>query len=279
MRAVQIGFRIDDREADLLHMLRLLGAWRPEESVELDLRSCSYLGPLAATTLAALEAMASASGGRLAVRLPESPPELRAYCEYSGLAALFAGARAPNVHHPDNETVPLQRVRSASFNDSLPVQDLVRRHLGDRVEEEWVEELQTCINEITQNVSDHANSEFGCFLSARFFRGHGTCRVAIADGGIGIGPRVRLTYPEFRSDDQALARVVEGSFTTRSRRNNAGQGIRLLRDIVTRRGGELTILSQSAVCVCRGSAEPRSWSQAVRFPGTALCFHLPLDPP
>lgn len=276
MRTIKVGFRLNDREADLLQVLRLLGDWQPNESIEFDLRTCTYLGPLAATCLATLHELARTSGGHLAVRLPENPPELRAYCAFSGLASRFLGAPSPSMEHPENETVPLQRIETASFNDSIPVQQLVRRHLGAAADEDWVDELQTCINEITQNVSDHSSSMFGCFLSARYFRSEGTCRVAIADGGIGIGPRVRASFPDFRSDDQALSRVIEGDFTTRSRRNNAGQGIRLLRDIVTRRGGELTIISQAAVCVCRGAAKPRTMLQQARFPGTVLCFHLPI---
>jgi hypothetical protein len=274
-----VEFNVDDNLACVRAMLRRLTPILQADtagSFRLDLTKCRYLGPDAAAILLSITLEARRRRQSLHVDLPVAPAALRAFCRFSGLQHHLTGAAEPDVNDPRNVTVPLRVITRANFRDADPLIELVRRHAG--ISNESAEYLRLCVNEVTQNVEDHANSAIGGVCCARYLSNQQQVRVAIVDRGEGIATTLRQKYPAIQDAPTALASVVAGGFSTRSRPNNAGLGLSQLWNSVRHLAGAVVLLSEG------GFAEHRAgWMQDridvldPPFPGTAIFFTLPVD--
>jgi hypothetical protein len=236
--------------------------------------SCGYLGPWSAAILYAtfLEGVRKGQGPRIS--LPDKPPELVQYCIFSGMTQAFKNGPAPTPDHPACETIPLERFEHASWDRSDGIMKLMRRHTS--VDQEFEDQLRSCVQEIVQNIVDHARSPIGGVMSAKFFSSVSDVRVGIVDLGVGILNSLRAAHPQANLTAQsALRRVVAGNFTSQSRPNNMGLGISNLFSLIPACGGRIALISGSA---CAESHEPQRINftdEQFDFPGTAVLFTLP----
>jgi hypothetical protein len=272
-----IDFNVNDRPPSIRALLhRMQPALHPvsKEPVRIDLRKCHYLGPDATAILGAVILMARDAARTAEVLLPDTPPQLAAFCEFSGLNHLVKGTAEPDMTHPDSVTVPLRRLEQARHGDVEPIYNLIRAYadLGGPLEDA----LGIAFTEVVQNVVDHSGSPIGAVTSARYLTGRHEVRIAVVDMGLGIGTTLRRSHPDTRDARHALARVLEGGFSARTRQNNLGQGINNLRLTVTSQGGEIFLISENANALVRaGSRRPRFETSPDRFPGTGVFFTLP----
>ncbi|MCC6784241.1 MAG: hypothetical protein IT457_15470 [Planctomycetes bacterium] len=248
------------------------------EPALIDASTCQYLGPTAVVVLASIQLCAVNRNQALDVRLPSSPPPLEAFCRYSGLAQLCSGAPAPDTMHPANETAALQRFDRASWGGSTPLVDLVHRH-SPNVDEDTVDLLRLCYQEIAQNIEDHAQSPIGGLACGRYMSKSSELRIAVADRGLGIAATLCGAGIEVRDDVEALELVLRGDISSRPRANNMGQGISNLAAIAAGNGGRLLIASQGAAAeVSAKRREGRAKALRHGFPGTLVSLALPLPP-
>jgi hypothetical protein len=239
----------------------------------LDLSRCTYLGPDAAAVLVACFIDAQHQGIKATVQLPRGNPRLDAFVQYSGLDHYLTGA--PRAAADPDIVIPVQVQTTSNFSDPDPIINLVARHATVRTETE--EFLRICINEVIQNVEDHARSDVGCVTCARFLQNLGQVRVAIVDLGRGIGTSLKERYPEMTDTADALRRVIEGGYSAKSRPNNMGVGISNLAGIVVRElRGELFIVSEDAFADGKEGQLPVARALGACFPGTAVFFTVPL---
>jgi hypothetical protein len=71
--------------------------------------------------------------------------------------------------------------------------------------------------------------------------------ISLSDFGLGIPAKVRKALPEL-SDDAAIIKAVADGFTTKSKPGNKGVGLDyLLKTVVGRNGGQVTIYSCSSI--------------------------------
>lgn len=242
-------------------------AWR------VDLSQCTHIGASAAATVTAVYLNATQRGVDATVVPPLTSSVLDPFVTFPAVAQHLAGKPLPTSD--PGFAVPVRVQTTANFNDPDPIVALISRHRPLNVDAE--EYLRICINEVIQNVEDHARSPVGCVTCARFSNDVGEVRVAIVDSGIGIGTTLRSRYPGITSAADALARVLEGGYSAKSRPNNMGVGISNLANIVIRQlNGELLIASEDAVAEGTAGKFPGADSLGVRFPGTAVFFSVPI---
>lgn len=99
----------------------------------------------------------------------------------------------------------LRVLTTAGFRDADPVIELVRAHV--KISEDMEEYLRSCINEVIQNIQDHAKSKIGGVLYARFMTASSEVRIAIVDRGDGIYTTLKRRYPD-TTELTALDRVL-----------------------------------------------------------------------
>lgn len=133
MITIAPAFKIDDKCDTVLSFTKVLSQFwesKQTQSLELDLRSCEYLGPYAAALVAATYLWVRQRGQACRVQLPDSPKELAAFCSFSGLQYLLSEGKRPRPDHPECETVPVSQFYQAMGNAGKPIVDLVQRHAG-----------------------------------------------------------------------------------------------------------------------------------------------------
>ena len=247
-----------------------------ETNSELDLTRVNYLGPFAAAILLANELQARKGGQPQRTRFPIHKPKVKAFLHFSGLDNHFGNGPAPDTAHPENVTVPLQIVQKATWNAADPIIELVHRHAVLSEDDETY--LRNSVNEVIQNVEDHAQSGFGAVYCARYLATPRKIRVAIVDRGLGIGTTLATRHPEIQGAEAAIARVVKGGVTAQSRPNNMGVGISNLWGHITNPlGGEIFIVTEDVLGYSDREGSLRIVPLGVRFAGTGVFFTVPVD--
>lgn len=277
MADLQINFNIDDRFQDIKQFLRVILPWvsGPREGADrVNLTECEYLGPYAASALVGVWRSMMDAGHPFNVQLPTRPPRLDAFCHFSGLKHILENAPLPNTDNPRNETVPLQYATVARADTGTSMINLLRRHIN--LSEESEEYLRLCLQEIVQNVADHAESPFGGVWCARFIEARQEVRVACVDGGIGIA-RALSKRIEVGSSFASLRMVFDGGHSSRSRENNMGLGISNLQSWVHNLGGNLILISGDAAGMRQPHA-PTPYFEELPFffSGTGVFFSVPI---
>lgn len=154
----EIDFSVNDSPQSVVAFLRRIRAiFDPDVPAwHVDLTKCNYLGPDAASILVASVFEARRLGVRCEVTLPTGNPALEAFCEYSGLRHHLTGKPLPDLDHPANVTIPIRIDHESNFSDPDPIIRLVRVFVPLLDENE--DYLRICVNEVIQNVEDHAES-------------------------------------------------------------------------------------------------------------------------
>ncbi|MCC6423354.1 MAG: hypothetical protein IT447_07720 [Phycisphaerales bacterium] len=272
----EIDFQVNDSPKSVVTFLkRIRGIFDPNtKSWSIDFSKCKYLGPDAVAIVVAAVEESRRNGVNHEVILPKGNASLEAFCEFSGLNHLLRGTAIPSGNHPDNVTIPYRVQHKAGFNDPDPVIQLIGKFV--QLSPETEEYLRICVNEVIQNVEDHAHSRIGCVTCARFLQNIGEVRVAIVDLGRGIGTTLRGIYPD-ASNVQALERVLQGGYSAKSRSNNMGMGISNLCQIILHQlRGELFIVTEDAFADGKARERPVSQSLGMNFPGTGIFFGVPV---
>lgn len=276
---VKLDGNLDDDDRAIHAMMGLLSeihATETDRRWKLHCGECQYIGPWATAVLAAayLEGVRRQQRPRLV--LPESPPALAAYCAFSGMRHLVRKEPLPSPEHPESETIRVEQFSQASWDRSNRIITLLRRHTELDAERE--EQIRSCVQEVTQNIVDHAQSAIGGVMSARYMSASREVRVGIVDRGIGIAQSLAREYPDTHNSMKALQRVTQGGFTSRSRPNNMGIGVSNLFLMVKSAGGRMALFTGDAFAALHGTTgQTAIQSLGCDFPGTGVFFTLPTD--
>jgi hypothetical protein len=209
------------------------------------------------------------------VACPERNDKVKAFTRISWLDFHLHGGDPPDVNHPGNVTVPLQIIKKATWGAADSIIDLVHRHAV--ISEDNETYLRNCINEVIQNVEDHAQSGFGAVCCARYLATPQKIRVAIVDSGLGIGTTLARRHPEIKNAEHALARVVQGGISAKSRPNNLGVGISNLWGHITQPlNGEIFIITEDVIGYNDRGGRLHAGPLGARFGGTGVFFTVPV---
>jgi len=276
---IEIDFRLDDQWPALRSFLTRASAIITPANRRpwvLDTRNCGYLGPDAAVLIAGLFDRDRERGRGPRVLLPEEPEPLKAFCTFVGLTHRVERGVRPRQDHPRSETVPLHTYFQPIANAERKVVLLVRNHFPNLTEDAAMA-LGVAVNEVIQNVCDHAESPVGAIMAARYFQNRRDVRVAILDLGVGIPRTLSRVRPEASDPEQALRLVVPGGVSSRSKANNMGLGISNLVDQVRGRRGEMLLMSAGAAAVLDRDGVVRYERLPIDFPGTGVFFRMAID--
>lgn len=246
-----------------LHELRREGC----DNLVLDFSACDRAYPNGMLPL-----LASADAWRreklgLSIVLPDD----------DGCSRLFSNTNWAHFLEPErydkSDSRHEHHVSAHRFTDSKRQQELVdgfmnvvMRNLFLR--RDVIAGLEWSINEITDNVLNHAECPDGGIVQVSTFREDEKVTIGVADAGIGILASLREGHPDLGSDEEAIAEAVKAG-TTRNREFGQGNGIAGTLRIADMLRGSFEITSgQARLAVWRGSTKMFRRKQTQRFPGT-----------
>jgi anti-sigma regulatory factor (Ser/Thr protein kinase) len=145
-----------------------------------------------------------------------------------------------------------------------------------------VAELKAHLGEIFNNIRDHSAQDIGCLFAQHFPRQR-RVSIAVSDFGVGIPARVRAISPTL-SDEQAILSACQEGFSTRTTPRNRGAGLAyLIRNLVVRLGGRVSIISGHGrvdfvydMLMSDGRRQTPA-ALPIRYPRTLFDIDLPLD--
>lgn len=211
------------------------------------------------------------------------------------LARLFLNANWAHfldpAHYSRSETSHQRHLAARRFNDFDQQQrlvnafmDVVMRNMP--LARDVIAGLEWSINEITDNVLNHAECEEGGIVQVSTFTEARKIAFGVADSGRGILSSLREGHPDLRTDAQALGEAMKAG-VTRDPDAGQGNGIAGALRIATMSGGRFEITSGLAQVVARtdqtgdlpSSADARvhEREEPERFTGTVVYAELGLD--
>lgn len=157
-------------------------------------------------------------------------------------------------------------------NDFL---DVVMRNMS--VSRDIVSGLEWSINEVTDNVLNHAQCPDGGVVQVTTYPDNNSVAFAVGDSGAGILSTLRQGIPTLETDEQAIGEAVKAG-VTRSADVGQGNGLAGTLSIATSSGGGFTITSgQGHMSVIGGEVEQRQRMPYHSYAGTLVCADMRTD--
>ncbi|MEM5014129.1 ATP-binding protein [Niallia taxi] len=132
--------------------------------------------------------------------------------------------------------------------------------------------VQMCIEEVLNNIRDHANNATGSIFAQYFPHKHEIV-VTISDFGVGIPYNVQRVLPSLNDEDAIRQAAIRG-FSTQSTPQNRGQGLdNLIYNVVNNGKGSVYIHSLSGILSCKQGdtdIQYRPKSALGYYPGTLI---------
>jgi anti-sigma regulatory factor (Ser/Thr protein kinase) len=160
----------------------------------------------------------------------------------------------------------------------------VARELTDALVERCITErvarnsIRIAMDEVTENVVHHAESQIGGFAAAQGWPHRGAFEIGIVDLGIGI--RGSLTknpaYADLDDDVAAIQTALRPRVSSTPERN-AGIGLFVTRLLLASNGGTLAV--RSGVGAVYTGVRERTFVREVDFPGTMVALRARTDRP
>lgn len=134
--------------------------------------------------------------------------------------------------------------------------------------------LEWSINELTDNVLNHSQSEVGGFVQATTYIQEGIIAFAVADAGIGILNSLKEGLPTLRTDLQAMGEAVKIG-VTRNPRVGQGNGLAGSLRVTTMAGGSFELVSGLGRLLTTSDETKRRERKVYRnYQGTFVCGYL-----
>lgn len=217
--------------------------------------------------------------------IPPKERRLSRVFEASNWAHIVNPAMYPPSPHRGDTQLPVRRYGSGAEQQAVvdEAMDIVLRQMElDRV---YFAGLEWALNEITDNVLNHAQAPDGGLVQVATFSETKRIQFAVADGGIGILGSMKQGHPELRSDREAIGEAIKQG-VTRSADVGQGNGLAGALRIAAQSGGSFVIASgsgQVSVIPDERTSEHRQVTRArggpKEFFGTFVFVELRTDVP
>lgn len=188
---------------------------------------------------------------------------------------------SPDDHDP-SETVFNRHLAVQQFRD-LNSQQAVVNNLIDvtmrtlELERPVLQGLEWSLNEITDNVLNHADSTVGGFVQLTTFKESRRLDFCVADRGRGIMSSLRESRPRLQRDVDAIAEAVKAG-VTRNKDIGQGNGLSGTLKIVLAASGLMTILSgKGELTWSPTDARTTELTRESRFDGTVVDVQFSID--
>jgi anti-sigma regulatory factor (Ser/Thr protein kinase) len=147
-------------------------------------------------------------------------------------------------------TLPLRQVHSESPINWLVTEltPWLSRQLN--VQTNRLATIRVCIEEVLNNIKDHADEKTGCVF-AQYVPANHEVLISISDFGVGIPYNVQKKLPTY-TDHEALRQAVERGFSTQSKPHNRGFGLdNLIHNVIVNGKGSVHIHSLNGILSCK----------------------------
>jgi len=252
------------------------------EEFTLDFSHCVGAFSSGTVPLAALADMWRRNSFEFQLVLPRDLPLARLF-ENTGLAHVIDPDTYPAVGSATTRNIPIRRYQDLkeqvalvnSFMDILLRTTLLTRDV--------LQGLEWSLNEVVDNVLNHANSPGGGFASLTTGLTD-KVQFTVADCGVGVLASLREAYPQLRYDTDSLGEAIKAG-VTRNRQAGQGNGLAGTLRIATASGGSFSIMS--GVGRLNVFHDPKTKqlasrkivsSQSQRFPGTVVDAQIMKNP-
>jgi hypothetical protein len=210
----------------------------------LDASGVTFAHPFGVVTIAAAVLRRDAAGLARATYVPPRDERARRFLDEIGFPELV-GASAPG----GPGTLPIRRVSVASLDPSYAhnVAALIEHEVPNTTES-VAYLVETAINEMLQNVVEHAGSPTDAVVLTRWYRREKNVRIAIADSGVGFAVSLAKNPANASIGDERLlvrhAVTVEGT-TGRAEQRFGGLGLKRLLGVCSSRGGSVHVTTHT----------------------------------
>lgn len=187
----------------------------------------------------------------------------------------FGEREVYKVPHRRDTTLPVRTLKSEesySWKESI-LKPWIQKCTGKYCE---FSNIQTAIDEIFNNITDHSSQKIGCVF-AQFFPKLHKITIAISDFGIGIPTSLKWMYSE--KDDAELLKIsCEEGVSTCSSPQNRGAGLtNIIRSLTNSSVGTVQIQSNYGIIKIENKEIVKLETSNSFYPGTLFCIELFLD--
>jgi len=253
----------------VIHTLNELIEFRGFEHILLDFRNCRTVFPEAIVPLICVILIRQKEGVRFTLSLPlyERTKRLFLNCSW---ASFISPKQFSSSTHPVGDNIPLVRFSDQSEQDRITnsILDMLLRALSF-VTRDDLRALEWSVNEICDNVLNHAQSDIGGVFQFSFRRFSREVEFIVADGGIGIPKSLRSLRNKDWSDEFALEQSIKQG-VTRDPQFGQGNGLFGTYQIAALSGGTFHINSGSAYLVVTRRGEVQVRRDPEPFLGTMV---------
>ncbi|MGE1025116.1 ATP-binding protein [Bacillus sp. GMs2/2] len=146
---------------------------------------------------------------------------------------------------------------------------------------ESVDGIKVALEEIFNNIKDHAQENTGCFFAQHYPRkgDENTIHIAISDFGVGIPYNIQREKPSL-NDGEALKLAIKEGFSTGTPRNRGIGLATIVANIVKNHAGEVYIHSNGGILTCKAGDNGVNVEHKLsptRYPGTLIQIKLKAD--
>lgn len=202
---------------------------------------------------------------------------------YSNFAKRYINNTIELQGHKDAiylDVIKNQQVQNHISYKIIPwVSDCIGRKKGKIPSSTELASIQVALQEIFNNINDHSKVEVGCYFGY-FEHNKNAILFCISDFGVGIPHKVRQKTPEVKTDEDAIKKACEKDYSTKSKPNNAGVGLFILKQNIILNKGSLTIFSNWGIYKIinfNGRMEEITAKAESFYPGTLIILEYPLD--
>ncbi len=220
-------------------------------------------------------------GNTFKVLLPESVNLRQLFLNANWAHFLDAEHPKVDMSHPQHLALRRYTTHAEQQDGVNAALDVALRNMDLR--RDVISALEWSLNEITDNVLNHAQADQGGLLQVSTFRDEHKIKFVVGDGGRGVPVAMREAFPTLRNDVEALEEAMKSGVTSIP---DSGQGNGLAGSlrIATYAEGSFKISSgKGQIAVYRdargGEYRPRKtrFPGDMRFPGTLVMAELRTD--
>ena len=257
----QFGTRDLRRVLSAMHKLTSVQGY---QDIELDFSDCTaaYGGPILG--IAAQAKRYLIAGLDVDLSLPKDERLCRLFLN-TNWAHLIDPRRYDPGRYRGYLQIPAMQFRSGQdqYESVTLVTEKILSAL-DAFDRNHLKAIEWSLNEITDNVINHAESPFGGLLQiTNFHREQKVIEFCVCDAGIGIPASLRGTHPEIRTDHEALDKGIREGVT---RDKQVGQGNGLFGS------WRVTQISGGSFEIHSGHATLSSWPDALHIRPEVIPF-------
>ena len=243
------------------------------EEVELDFSSCSAAFGGSMLAVAAQSQRYLRDGIDISLTLPTN----------YGLKRLFLNTNWANLidfrKYPESTFRGYTQVPAIKYSDGIQqhkaVEEILRITLSalSNFDRSHLRAIEWSINEVTDNVLNHAESPTGGFVQVTNFRQRQQLEFSVCDAGIGVPVSLRRDHPEIPSDHEALDKAIREG-VTRDAKFGQGNGLYGTWQICELSNGRFEIHSGYASLISTQRDGLHVRSEQIPFSGTLVTARI-----